>query len=128
MQSRETRGEVKIGGSIMKYAIIEDGGKQYKVVEGETIDVDHYKTDIGDEIDLDRVLLVSNDDEVTVGTPYIPGVKVEATVASHFKAPKIIVFKYRPRERYRLKQGHRQKYTRLNIDSIVMDQGEEDGS
>ena len=112
----------------MKYAIIEDGGKQYKVVEGGTIDVDHYKTEIGDQIDLDRVLLVSNNDEVTVGTPFISGARVEATVASHFKAPKIIVFKYRPRERYRLKKGHRQKYTRLNIDSIVMDQGEKDGS
>jgi large subunit ribosomal protein L21 len=119
---------VKIGGAVMKYAIIEDGGKQYKVVEGGTIDVDHYKTEIGDQIDLDRVLLVSDDDEVTIGSPYVPGAKVEATVASHFKAPKIIVFKYKPRERYRVKQGHRQKYTRLNIGSIVLDQGVNDGS
>jgi large subunit ribosomal protein L21 len=119
---------VKIGGKIMKYAIIEDGGKQYKVVEGGAIDVDHYKTEVGDQIDLDRVLLISENGDVTIGAPYIPGAKVEATVASHFKAPKIIVFKYKPRERYRVKQGHRQKYTRLNIESIVFDQGEKDGS
>ena len=112
----------------MKYAIIEDGGKQYKVVEGGTVDVDHYKTDVGDQIDLDHVLLISDNDEVTIGTPYVPGAKVEATVSSHFKAPKIIVFKYKPRERYRVKQGHRQKYTRLSIGSIVLDQGEENGS
>ena len=112
----------------MKYAIIEDGGKQQKVVEGGTIDVDHYQTEIGDQIDLDRVLLVSENDEVTIGTPYVPGAKVEATVESHFKAPKIIVFKYKPRERYRVKRGHRQKHTRLNIGSIVLEQGVNDGS
>ena len=112
----------------MKYAIVEDGGKQYKVVEGGSIDVDLYKTHIGEQIDLDRVLLVADSGEVTIGTPYIPGAKVEATVDSHFKAPKIIVFKYKPRVRYRVKRGHRQKYTRLNIESIVMKQGENDGS
>ncbi len=112
----------------MKYAIVEDGGKQYKVVEGGTIDVDHYKTDIGDQIDLDRVLLIADSDDVTLGNPYIPGAKVEATVASHFKAPKIIVFKYKPKQRYRVKQGHRQKYTRLNIDSIVLKSGENNGT
>ena len=112
----------------MKYAIIEDGGKQYKVVEGGTIDVDLYKTDIGDQVDLDRVLLISDSDDVTLGTPFIPGAKVEATVASHYKAPKIIVFKYKPKQRYRVKQGHRQKYTRLNIDSIVLKPGENDGT
>lgn len=112
----------------MKYAIVEDGGKQYKVVEGGSIDVDHYQTDIGEQIDLDRVLLIADDDEVTIGTPYIPGAKVEAKIDSHFKAPKVIVFKYKPRERYRVKRGHRQKYTRLNIGSIMMEQGESDGT
>lgn len=112
----------------MKYAIIEDGGKQYKVVEGETLDVDHYQSDIGEQIDLDRVLLIADNDEVTIGTPYIPGARVEAKIDSHFKAPKIIVFKYKPRERYRVKRGHRQKHTRLTIGSIVFEQGDKDGS
>ena len=112
----------------MKYAIIEDGGKQYKVVEGGTIDVDHYKTDIGDQIDLGRVLLIADSDDYIVGTPHIDGARVEATVDSHFKGQKILVFKYKPRERYRVKRGHRQQYTRLKIDSIVIETGENDGS
>ena len=103
----------------MKYAIVEDGGKQYKVVEGGSIDVDRYQADVGDQIDMERVLLVTDGEETTVGTPYVEGAKVEATIASHIKGKKIVVFKYKPRVRYRVKQGHRQKYTRLQIDSIV---------
>ena len=103
----------------MKYAIVEDGGKQYKVVEGGSIDVDRYQADVGDQIDMERVLLVTDGEETTVGTPYVEGAKVEATIASHIKGKKIVVFKYKPRVRYRVKQGHRQKYTRLTIDSIV---------
>ena len=72
-----------------------------------------------DQIDLERVLLVTDGEETTVGTPYVEGAKVEATIASHVKGKKIVVFKYKPRIRYRVKQGHRQKYTRLKIDSIV---------
>ncbi len=60
----------------MKYAIIEDGGKQYKVVEGETIEIDRYQADIGEKIDLDRVLLISDGEKIAVGTPYLKGVKV----------------------------------------------------
>ena len=111
-------GEVKIGGRLMKYAIVEDGGKQYKVIEDETIDVDRYSSEIGDQIDLDRVLLISDEDEVAVGKPFVEGAKVQATVEEHFRGPKIIVFKYKPRIRYRVKTGHRQKYTRLRIHSI----------
>ncbi|MCK4727242.1 MAG: 50S ribosomal protein L21 [Anaerolineales bacterium] len=102
----------------MKYAIVEDGGKQYKVIEDETIDVDRYSSEIGDQIDLDRVLLISDEDEVAVGKPFVEGAKVQATVEEHFRGPKIIVFKYKPRIRYRVKTGHRQKYTRLRIHSI----------
>jgi large subunit ribosomal protein L21 len=111
-------GEVKIGGRLMKYAIVEDGGKQYKVIEDETIDVDRYSSEIGDQIDLDRVLLISDEDEVAVGKPFVEGANVQATVEEHFSGPKIIVFKYKPRIRYRVKTGHRQKYTRLRINSI----------
>jgi large subunit ribosomal protein L21 len=105
----------------MKYAIIEDGGKQYKAVEGGTIDVDHFKSEIGEELDMERVLLFTDDEEVTIGTPFIDGAKVQATVIDQIKGPKIIVFKYKPRIRYRVKQGHRQKYTRIRIDSIDME-------
>ena len=105
----------------MKYAIIEDGGKQYRAVEGSTIDVDYYsQVEIGDEIDLPKVLLVTDDDQVKVGTPYVDGAIVQAHVADQIKGKKIIIFKYKPKIRYRVKTGHRQKYTRLFIDSIEM--------
>ena len=102
----------------MKYAIVEDGGKQFKAVEGATIDVDRFQSEVGDEIDLDHVLLVADGDNVAVGTPYVSGVKVQATVVSQIKGPKVVVFKYKPKKRYRVKAGHRQQYTRLRIDSI----------
>jgi large subunit ribosomal protein L21 len=126
---RRICGEVKIGEiKTMKYAIIEDGGKQYRAIEGGTIEVDHYTSEPGEQIDLDRVLLVSDGDEVTIGSPYIPGAKIEATIVDHVKGPKIVVFKYKPKQRYRVKTGHRQHYTRLRIDSIVMESGGENGS
>jgi large subunit ribosomal protein L21 len=105
----------------MKYAIVEDGGKQYKAVIGQTIEVDHFAAEVGEELDLERVLLVVNDEETSIGTPYIQGAKIQATVISQIKAPKVIVFKYKPKKRYRVKQGHRQRYTRIRIDSIEME-------
>jgi large subunit ribosomal protein L21 len=105
----------------MKYAIVENGGKQYKAVEGNTIQVDRLSVDIGEELALDKVLLFVNDDKVSVGTPLVKKAKVNATVVDHIKGPKIIVFKYRPRNRYRVKTGHRQPYTRLMINSIEME-------
>jgi large subunit ribosomal protein L21 len=104
----------------MKYAIVEDGGKQFKAVIGETIEVDHFAAEVGEELDLENVLLVVDDDETSIGTPYIEGVKIQATVVSQIKAPKVIIFKYKPKKRYRVKQGHRQLYTCIRIDSIVM--------
>ena len=105
----------------MKYAIVEDGGKQYKAVEGGTIDVDRFTSEIGDQLDLERVLLVVNDDQVTVGTPLVQGAKVQATVVEQVKGKKVVVFKYKPKKRYRVKSGHRQQYTRLMIDSIAVE-------
>lgn len=102
----------------MKYAIIESGGKQYKAVEGGTIEVDRLFLEVGKKIDLMDVLLVSDGKDINVGSPKVVGAKVKATVVDQFKAPKVIVFKYHPRKRYRLKRGHRQRYTRLLIDSI----------
>jgi large subunit ribosomal protein L21 len=107
---------VKIGENM--YAIIESGGKQYKAAPGETIEVDRLQADEGSKIKLDRVLLVSNEADIKIGTPVVEGAVVEATILEHFKGRKIIVFKYKPRNRYRRKMGHRQQYTRLHIDDI----------
>jgi large subunit ribosomal protein L21 len=104
----------------MQYAIVESGGKQYKAVPGNSIEVDRLPFEVGHQITLDQVLLVAADDEITVGAPTVKGASVEATVKEHFKGRKIIVFKYKPRKRYRRKYGHRQRYTRLQIDSISM--------
>jgi len=112
----------------MKYAILEDGGKQYKAVEGGTIEVDRYEVAPGEQIDLDHVLLISDDESVTIGTPFVEGAKVEATVVTHFKSPKVVVFKYKAKERYRVKRGHRQQYTRLRIDAIMAASGGKNGS
>ena len=100
------------------YAIVESGGKQYKAVPGTTIEVDRLQVEEGSQLDLDQVLLVSDGEDVKVGTPTIAGATVKTTVVEHFKGRKIIVFKYKTRERYRRKQGHRQQYTRLQIDEI----------
>ena len=105
----------------MKYAIVESGGKQYKAVEGATIDVDLLVADTGQKIALDSVLLVVEGDHVAVGTPSVKGANVSATVVGHVKGPKVIVFHYRPKKRIRTKTGHRQMYTRLMINSIEME-------
>ena len=107
----------------MKYAIVESGGKQYRAVEGSTIEVDRLAVQAGETLELTEVLLVSDEGDVLVGAPTVADAKVKATVIGEIKAAKIIVFKYKARERYRRKQGHRQKYTRLQIDEIVTGQG-----
>ncbi len=105
----------------MKYAIIESGGKQYKAVEGTTIEVDKLPLEIGQELKINQVLLVVNEDDVAVGTPLVEGSVVKTTVVAQVKARKIIIYKYRARKRHRVKTGHRQQYTRLKIDSIGME-------
>jgi large subunit ribosomal protein L21 len=102
----------------MEYAIVESGGKQYKAVPGETIEVDRLVGSVGEKVVLDHVLLISDGKETKVGQPTLKGAKVETTLVAQFKAPKIIVFKYKPRNRYRVKSGHRQQYTRLKIEGI----------
>lgn len=102
----------------MKYAIVEDGGKQYKAVEGGMIEVDYFAAEDGEALDLNHVLLISDGEMVSVGTPHIPGAVVKTTVVGQVKGPKVTIFKYKPKKRYRVKKGHRQKYTRLQIDSI----------
>ena len=109
----------------MKYAIIEDGGKQYKAVLGGTIEVDYYPSEIGEAVDLENVLLMVDGDDVTVGKPYLAGASVQASVAAQVKGPKLIVFRYKPKKRIRTKTGHRQKYTRLQIEAITLNGTEE---
>jgi large subunit ribosomal protein L21 len=105
----------------MKYAIIEDGGKQYKAVEGATIEVDYFPAEAGEPVDLERVLMVVEDSIVKVGKPLVTDAKVLASVVSQVKGPKIVVFRYKPKKRIRRKTGHRQKYTRLQIESISLE-------
>ncbi len=105
----------------MKYAIVEAGGKQYRAEEGKLVTVDLLAAEIGAEIVLDKVVLIVDGESVTVGTPYIQGASVKTTVDDQIKGKKILVFKYKPRINYRKHTGHRQKYTRLLVDSIVME-------
>jgi large subunit ribosomal protein L21 len=105
------------GGKI--YAIIETGGKQYRVTQGQVLDVDKLEVAEGAAVELDRVLVVGEGEKVSVGTPTVEGAKVVATSKGEGRGEKIIVFKYKSKVRYRRKTGHRQAYTRLAIDEIV---------
>lgn len=100
------------------YAVVETGGKQYKVQVGQTINVELLSAEVGDTVELDRVLMLSDGDEVKIGQPVVEGARVTATVLDQAKADKVIVFKYRAKQRYRRKIGHRQSYMRLRIDQI----------
>ena len=102
----------------MKYAILEDGGKQYKAVEGETIAVDRLPVTPGEELNLERVLLMADGDQFSVGTPLVSGAEVQASVVEHFRGEKVLAFRYSPKKRIRVHRGHRQEYTRLMIKSI----------
>ncbi len=101
------------------YAIIETGGKQYKVNPGQTIDVERMDIATGDCVEIERVLLIAQGEKVTVGSPTVCGARVLATSQGEVKGKKIVVFKYKPKVRYRKKMGHRQVYTRLTIDKII---------
>lgn len=101
------------------FAIVETGGKQYKVSPGTVLRVEKLNAAEGEKVSLEKVLAVEKDGELVVGTPYIEGAKVAATVRCHGKARKIIVFKYKPKKNYRRKKGHRQLYTELVIEEIT---------
>lgn len=105
----------------MKYAIVESGGKQYRAVEGSTIEVDLLSAEIGQELNLGSVLLLVDGDQISVGAPMVSNARVNATVVDHVKGPKIVVFHYRPKKRIRTKTGHRQQYTRLKVNSIEVE-------
>lgn len=100
------------------YAIIKTGGKQYKVSEGDLVRVEKLPYEVGETVEFDEVLLVANDSDIKVGTPTVANAKVSATIEDQNKDKKIIVYKYKPKKMYRKKQGHRQPYTLVKIDSI----------
>ena len=100
------------------YAIIETGGKQYRVKEGDILLVEKLEAEQGDIVTIEDVLAVSKDGKLTVGSPIVDGAKVEAKVIARGKSKKVIIFKYKPKKDYRKKRGHRQPYTKLVIDKI----------
>src|SRR5215216_7994097 len=102
----------------MRFAIVESGGKQYRAVEGRTLEVDRLPIDTGNKFDFERVLLMADGDDILVGTPTVSDILVKVTVVDHTKGPKIDRFKYRPKKRIRVRGGHRQHYTRLLVDFI----------
>ena len=101
------------------YAVLETGGKQYKVMVGQTLDVERLEAEVGDTIELAQILMIVDEGDIKVGKPVLKSASVKATVVEHDKGRKVIVFKYRAKERYRVKKGHRQEYTRLRIDDIT---------
>ena len=100
------------------YAVIKTGGKQYRVAEGDTLQIEKLAGSAGEAIEFNDVLLVGGGDEVKVGKPVVTGASVKAEILSQDKGDKIIVFKMRRRKNYRRKQGHRQLYTRVKIKAI----------
>jgi len=102
----------------MKYAIVESGGKQFKAVEGGTIEVDRLPVESGVNVKLEQVLLLADGEDITVGKPLVKDTPVWTTVLEHFKGPKVNIFNYSPKKRIRVKIGHRQNYTRLLIEQI----------
>jgi len=102
------------------YAVVKTGGKQYRVQEGETVRIEKIDGEVGKSVQLDNVLMFSDGENVSVGQPALDNVTVNAHIVAQDKSRKIIVFKYKRRKRYRRKQGHRQPFTAIKIDSIEM--------
>ena len=101
------------------FAIIETGGKQYKVAQGDVINVELLNVEADSTIEIDKVLAINDGTELKVGTPYVEGAKVACKVLEHGKGKKVIVFRYKAKKNERTKNGHRQPYTKLEITSLV---------
>ena len=101
------------------YAVFETGGKQYKAAEGDVLFIEKLDAQAGDEITFDKVLLISDDNGITAGTPYVEGATVTAKLEKNGKGKKIRVFKYNAKKNYRRRQGHRQPYTKVQITKIA---------
>jgi len=100
------------------YAILETGGKQYKVQEGDVLKVELLDAQAGDTVEVEKVLMVNKDGKLQVGNPYVNGAKVTLKVENHGKGKKIVVYKYKPKKNYRRKQGHRQPFTQVVVEKI----------
>ena len=100
------------------YAVIASGGKQYKVMEGDTLRLEKIEGNVGESVSFDNVLMCSDGEQVKIGQPTLDGAVVSGHIAEQGKAKKVIVFKYKRRKRYRRTQGHRQQYTAVRIDNI----------
>ncbi|MDX1344873.1 MAG: 50S ribosomal protein L21 [Sedimenticolaceae bacterium] len=100
------------------YAVVQTGGKQYRVTEGATLRVEKIKADEGSSVELDKVLMVGEGESVKIGTPYVDGGKVTATVKSHGRGKKVKILKFKRRKHHMKRQGHRQWYTELEITGI----------
>ena len=101
------------------YAVIKTGGKQYKVEAGATLKVEKLLGDVGSKVVIDKVLMINDGDNTTIGAPLVAGATVSATVLSHGRADKVMIFKFRRRKHYRKTQGHRQSFTEIQIDEIL---------
>ena len=102
------------------YAVLRSGGHQHRVTVGDTFVVERLPGDVGDTVELSEILLITGEDSVNVGQPTLDGAKVLAKVVGQVKGPKVRIFKYHPRKRYRRRAGHRQHYTRLRVEQIVV--------
>ena len=105
---------------MVTYAIVETGGKQYRVQSGDTIKVESLPGDEGDLVEIADVRMVSQDGAIKLGNPTVPDAKVTAEIISQGKGKKIIVFKYKAKTRYRKKNGHRQNYTEIKVNDIII--------
>ncbi len=101
------------------YAVIETGGKQYTVKEGDVLSVEKLEVSEGDKVEFDRVLLISADEETKVGSPLLEGAKVVAEVLENGKGKKVIVYKFKAKKGFSKKKGHRQPFTKVKISSII---------
>lgn len=101
------------------YAVIQTGGKQYRVTSGEQLRVEQLPAEVGAAVSFDQVLMLGEGDAARIGAPYVSGAKVKATVVAHGRGDKVRIFKLRRRKHYQKTQGHRQNYTEVRIDEIV---------
>ncbi len=111
--------EIESKGVFLMFAVLKTGGKQYKVIQGDLIEVEKLESDVGDKVTLDQVLMVGEGEDVEVGSPYISNCQVTGEVMKQGKGAKIIVFKKKRRKNYRRKNGHRQFITQLKITEIT---------
>ena len=100
------------------YAVVKTGGTHHRVAVGDVIDVQKLKAEVGDTVEFDEVVMISGESGVSIGKPVVDGAKVVATVTDQFRGPKLTIFKYKPKKRYRRKTGHRQDLTRIQVEAI----------